>query len=302
MHRSAWVYVVNMSLNALFKFTVITVWLVAAGWLIRFEAFPHLFDETMQGYRELSKHLPAMRDSWMRIMAGDEHVGYVNSSIEMMDAQGEEQLVLSTQLQIRIQFQGDLELLRLDNKVTLDARQELLASLSTFSMGPFEGSLSLTPAEDSDKFEMAVQFNDLKFVRSIDIPEGAVISSPLLDAGLRAVKVGRTVKIRSMDPFSPSGDLRTMEITGLSTSSRRLPGETSEVEVTRVKMKVGELVLHAEVDEYGRIVQQDTPFGITFVLSESGQAMKVPKGNALDPSTLLSSSSLPSYINLPGTL
>lgn len=291
-----------MSLNAGFKISILTVWLLTLGWLIRYEAFPHWFDETMQGYRELSRHMPALRDSWMKIMDGDRHVGYINSAIEMIDVEGEEQLQLSTQLFMRIYYQGQLQLLRLYNEVHLDASQELQGSVSSFSMGPFDGKLSVEPQEKNDRFLMKVEFNDFKFQKEIDLPPGVVMSSPLMDAGLRNVKVGRTVKIRSMDPFSPTGELRTMEITGLSSESRVLPGGDQSVEVTRVQITFGELLLHAEVDEFGRIVTQETPFGLVFVQSEANEAMKIPAQNALDPQTLLSSPAMSSMMKFPVSL
>lgn len=302
VHSDGTDYVCPMALQAVLKILILSVWLVTMGWLIRYEAFPQWFDETMQGYRELSRHLPALRDSWMKIMSEDQHVGYVNSSIEMTDTAGEEQLQMSTQLFMRIDFQGSSQLLRLNNEVRLDARQNLKSSLSTFSMGPYAGRITLTPTEEERRFQMEVQFNEIKFQRMVDLPAGAVISSPLLDAGLRTVKVGKTVKIRSMDPFSPSAELRTVEITGLSSSTRTLPGESQEVDVTRVQMKFGEWILFAEVDEYGRIVTQETPFGLTFVQSEANSAMKIPDENSLDPFTLLSSPALTSMIKLPVSL
>jgi len=291
-----------MLFNTLIKLVVVSVWFISMGWLIRFEAFPHVFDDNMQGYRELAKHMPAMRDSWMKVMSGDQHVGYVNSATEMTDFEGNEQLVLTTQLIIRIDFQGELQLLRLNNEVKLDAKQELLGSSSSLSMGSFTGKLTLSPIDDSDKFELSAQLNEMEFKRQIDIPKGGVISSPFMDSSLRAVRKGRTVKIRSMDPFSPSADFRVVEVTGLSSSFQTLPGDSREVEVTRVEMKIGDLILHAEVDEYGRIVRQETPFGITFEISDASGAMKIPKTNALNPASLLSSSAFPSLINLPENL
>ncbi|WFB34946.1 hypothetical protein P3T73_12330 [Kiritimatiellota bacterium B12222] len=291
-----------MYLNAVVKFFILLVWMGTFGWLIRYEAFPHLFDDTVDGYRELARHLPALRDTWMKVESGGKHVGYVNSSIEMVESEGEEQLLLNTQLLLRMRIYGELSLLRLNSEVKLDARQKLVASLSTFSLGEHSGRLSILPIAESKKFEMSVQFNDFKILRQIDIPRGAVISSPLMDAGLRTVKVGGEVNIRTLDPFSMSGELHTVAIKGISTSQQLLPGEDKLLEVTQVEMKIGEMILHAEVDEYGRIVRQDTPFGVEFVLSEASHAMKIPQGNYLDPLTLMSTDSLSSFIKLPGTL
>lgn len=292
-------YVVIMSLNGIIKFSVISVWLIAMGWLIRFEAFPGFFDPTLQGYREMARHLPALRDSWMKVMSEGKQVGFINSSIEMTEVDGEEQLQMRTQLLMRIHFQGKLELMRLNNEVHLDARQMLTGSYSSFSMGPYAGSLSLVPGNGQDNFLMTVQFNDIHFKREVKLPASAVIASPLMDAGLRSVKVGQTLKIRSMDPFSLSGDLRTVEIRGLSMEERILPGTVEPVKVTTVAMKMGDLELHSEVDEYGRILRQETPFGFTFLKSEANEAMKIPRDQAFDPMTLLSGSQLSSFFKLP---
>lgn len=281
---------------------MLTLWLLSMGWLIRYEAFPHWFDSTVQGYREMSRHLPALRDSWMKILSEGEHVGYVNNSIEMTEVEGEEQLQMNTQILLRIRYGGGLELVRLSNEVQLDARQNLMGSFSTFSLAAMSGSLRLEPVEETRTFEMTVTFNQMQFSRSITLPPGAVISSPLMDTGLRAVKVGKTIRIRSFDPFSPSGELRTMEVTGVSRERRRFPGQEQEVEVTQVRIRFGDWDLKAEVDEFGRIVYQETPFGLTFVQSDASVAMKIPQNQAFDPVRLLSGQNLPSLINFPENL
>jgi len=272
------------------------------GWLIRYEAFPQFFDPTLQGYREMSRTLPALRDSWMKILSNGEHVGYVNSSIEMTEVEGEEQLQMRTQILIRVYYQGRFELVRLTNEVLLDSRQDLTGSLSTFSAGTYTGSLHLEPIEGSKDFTMTAQLNQMKFKRQISLPPGVVISSPLMDTGLRSVTVGKTVYIRTMDPFSPTGELRTVEVTGISVESRTLPGEERPLDVTLVSIKMGDWDLEAEIDEFGRIVRQETPFGMTFVQSDASTAMKIPKDNAFDPVQLLSTSSYPSFMKLPENL
>lgn len=291
-----------MSRKGMIKFTIVSIWLAVMGWLIRFEAFPHLFDPTLQGYRDLSRNLPALRDSWMKVMSGDQHVGYINSSIEMKEEEGEERLQMSTQALVRVFFQGKLDLMRLTNQVTLDARQELIGSLSSFSLGTYSGSLQLEPAGAADKFIMSIRFNDIKMKREIQIPRGAIISSLFMDTGLRSVKAGKTVTLRTVDPFSFSGELNTVEVTGLSSEWRRLPGESRDVLVTRVRMKTGELEVEAEVDEYGRIIRQETPFGLTFEQSEAGVAMKIPKGQGFDPMQILSDRDFSGLVKLPGGL
>ncbi|MDF3128129.1 hypothetical protein P0Y35_02850 [Kiritimatiellaeota bacterium B1221] len=289
-------------MNGVIKFSVVSLWFVTMGWLIRFEAFSHLFDPTLQGYREMSKSLPALRDSWMKIVADGQHVGYINSSIEMVDFDGEEQLHMGTQIMIKVWMNGGLELCRLSNKVELDSRQKLMGSISNFSIGSYTGKLTAEPLADKNSFMFSFQLNDLTFKREMSLPEGAVISSPVMDAGLRSVKVGHTVKIRSLDAFLPSWEVQTVELTGLSSTHITLPGESREVEVTTVAMKMGEIVVEADVDEYGRILRQETPFGLTFIQAEAGDAMKVPKGQGFNPMDLLTSEFFSPLLKLPGPL
>ncbi|MEX2606535.1 MAG: hypothetical protein WD708_04250, partial [Kiritimatiellia bacterium] len=288
-----------MMFNTVFKTGLVSVWLLCMGWLIRYEAFPHWFDDTVQGYKSLSRDLPAIRDTWMKVMAEGKHVGYVNSSIEMEDQEGQEMLLMSTQLLLRIDLQGVTEMLRLHNKVRLNSRHELTGSESSFSLGRISGQMNITGTEKNEIFDVAAQLNEIQFNRQIRIPAGAVLFSPLMDAGMRSVRPGRSLKIRTLDPFSFSGELQTVEIKGLSSERRLLEGEEREVLVTRVAVHVGDLVLYSEVDEFGRVLRQETPFGLIFVQSTAQQAMKVPPENNLNPLTLISSPAFPTMMNLP---
>lgn len=282
--------------NTLIKTIILISWLVSMAWLVRYEAYPYLFDGTVQGYRELSNNLPAMRDTWMKVFAEGDHVGYLNSSIEIEDAEGNEELVMSTQLMLRILFQGQPETLRFRNKVRLNARHELQSSESGFFLAGISGDLNLTPQGEPGSYQLAIEVNDLKFARSVTIPSEAVISSPLMDQGLRAVRPGQVLRIRALDPFSMSGELQTIELQGISSEVKVLPGESQPLTATRVETRFGEIVLESEVDQFGRIIWQQTPFGLTLVLSDPQQAMKVPDKNALDPKTLFSSPLFRSFL------
>lgn len=277
-------------LKTVFKVTLLVLWLTSTAWLVRYEAFPHVFDGTLQGYRDLANDLPAMRDTWMKVYAGGEHVGYLNSSIEMEEAEGREELTMTTQLVLRILFQGRPETLRFTNDVRLNARHELLQSDSGFSLAALSGDLLLKPMEKKGDFELQIEINGMKLTRMVTVPEEAVISSPMMDQGLRSVKPGQVLRIRTLDPFSMSGELQTVEIRGISRKIKSLPGESQELEVTRVETHFGDLVLESEVDQFGRALWQQTPFGLSFLISQPQEAMKIPDQNAVDPAELLSSS------------
>jgi len=285
-------------LNVTFKLLVLGAWLGSMGWLIRFEAYPHLFDETVQGYRELSRDLPAIRDTWMKVFSNGDHVGYLHSFIEMKDVKGEEELNMTTELVLRIYFNGRKETLRFNNTIRLNARHELLGSESGFFLAGLSGDLFLTPLEKPGEYEMKIEVNDLSFNRTVSIPEEAIISSPFMDQGLRSVKSGQTLRVRAVDPFSMSSELTTIEIRGISSKTTTLPGENQTLKVTRVETHFDDLVVVSDVDQFGRILWQKTPFGLTFRISTADQAVDIPDHHALDPAELFSSPFLQTV--LPG--
>jgi hypothetical protein len=284
-------------LTSLAKWTVLILWLGSMGWLVRFEAYPYLFDDTVQGYRELSGDLPALRDSWMKILSNGEHVGYLNSTIEMEDVEGKEELVLATSLSLQVRFQGRPQPLRFQNEVRLNPRHELVSSASSFFLSGISGSLNLIPSGVPNEYRLDLEVNEVKLSRKVTLPDEAIISSPLMDQVLRDVRPGQTLRIRSMDPFSMSGELQTIEITGMKTERKFIPLFDEFLEVTRVESRFGDLVLESDVDEYGRVLWQKTPFGLTFVHSTANRAVRLPEGNALDPAELFSSNLFDSILS-----
>lgn len=287
-------YAVRMSPFFWMKSLLLATWLLCMGWLIRFEAFPHWFDRDLRGYRELSGRLPALQDSWMKVLADGKQVGYLNSTVEMREEEGKERLLLGTRLHLRLRVGGRGESLRFVSEVRLNARQELMGSSSNFFMGDLEGDLELVSTGEKEMYTLRARLKDVQWNRDIRIPREAVVSSPLLDAGLRSVRPGRTLRIRTLDPFSMSGELRTVELEGLSSGMERPPGYPKPVEVTHVVLRMGDLRLDSWVDAYGRVVRQTTPFGLSMVIADAQEAMEVPEGNAVDPLTLMSGFPLPS--------
>jgi len=236
----------------------------------------------------------------MKIMAEDRHVGYINSSIELEDRGGDEVLVMASQVHLRMNLQGLTEILRVSNRVILSARHELLSSESSFSLGRMSGELLLEPTGRGEMFDMRVVFNDISFNRQIRIPEGVVLFSPLLDSSIREVRPGRSYRLRTVDPFSFTGELQTIEVRGLATKRIEMETDEREMEVTVVEVTAGELTIRMLVDEFGRVIRQETPLGLVFVHSPAQTAMKVPDENALDPMALLSGGALAPWMNLPG--
>jgi hypothetical protein len=62
---------------------------------------------------------------------------------------------------------------------------------------------------------------------------------------------------------------------------------------------MGEITLRAWVDDYGRVMRQETPFGLVLVASTAQQAMQIPSGNAVEPLSLLKNNLITSWPPMP---
>ena len=49
------------------KSVVILFWLCTTAWLVRFEAFPELFTDSLTGYEHVLSRNLLMTDSWLKI-------------------------------------------------------------------------------------------------------------------------------------------------------------------------------------------------------------------------------------------
>lgn len=295
-----------MSVYTVIKFFLVVGWLLGMGWLIRFEAFPHLFEETARGYEALTRDVPALSDNWMRVMAGDKHVGYLHSSTQIDEANGREELALESDLVLRIRLGGTERILKLESEVRLNERSEFLHSRLWCSIGGMlEGEMSLRPEEGSDAFDLTlhIEFEELpemRISRVIEIPQNVIVASPMLDNGLRSLRPGQTMRFRTLDPFSADGGIRTLVLRGEEVSEEeRAQFDEDRGEVRKISMVLGDLTMNAWMDEYGRTLRQETPLGVTLVLSTPRESVQIPKGSALDFQDLLSNSPMSSFPQLP---
>ena len=290
------------------KTLLVLTWLAAMGWLIRFEAYPNMFEDTARGYEELTRDLPALRDTWMKVIAGNRHVGYVHSSTHIDESDEQEHLVLSSQMVLRLDFGGIERILRLTSEVRLNAQSEFLSStLRCSASGLMNGEMTLRPEPNDTRFRLKLDVSlenapDIRLSRLIDIPEDVIVASPLLDNGLTSLRPGQTLRIKTLDPFSADGSTRTMVLRGEKDNEWEnvtLDGE--ELDVRKVSVTLGEIKLYAWLDEYGRTLRQETPFGLVLVNSDSQQAVQLPDENAFDFRELLNRSPLSSFSDFPVT-
>lgn len=256
------------------------------AWLVRYEAFPHWFEDTIQGYRTLTRDMPAVRDTWMKILVNDKHVGYANSTLELDESEeGEEILHMRSEMLMRVRMAGGTDELKVNTSVRVRAGHELSSFNASFFYGNLHGE-AYGRREEGDMFLIDMRMLNRSAQRRMRVPDQAVVSGPMMEAGLRNLRPGRQLRMRALDPLSPVGGLMDIVFTGEGPDEIVLNGET--VRTNRVSISFRDLSLNAWMDDSGRVLRQETPFGLVLEGASSHDAIRVPNENAVSPADLLS--------------
>jgi hypothetical protein len=272
-------------ISAFLKLILLLAWLGSMGWLIRYEAFPHWFEDTVQGYRTLTRDMPAVRDSWMKIYSGDVHVGYANSTVELEEVDGREDLVLKSQFQLMVEMPDAVTPLRVSSAVHIRNQHQLSHFEVQFHFQRMQGHVEGRRVE-GDVFEVELSAGNAQMRRRVTIPPDVVLNSPFAETAMRNLRPGQQLRMRTLDPLSLSGETREMVLRGGGSGKITLRNG-SEHEARRMTMTVGDMTVNVWINEHGMVLKQETPFGLTMEAGEVSEAIRIPEENALNVLDLL---------------
>jgi hypothetical protein len=266
--------------SASFKVLLLGVWLGCMGWLIRYEAFPHWFEDTVRGYRTLTRDMPAVRDSWMKIYSGDVHVGYANSTVELEEVDGREDLILQSQFQIMVAMPDGVYPLRVASSVHIQNQHQLSHFNVQFHFYRIQGTVKGQRAE-GDQFDVELSAGNAQMRRRLTIPPDVVLNSPFAEAAMRNLRPGQQLRMRTLDPMSLSGETREVVLRGVGWETIELRNGNT-FDARRLTMSMGDVELNVWVNEHGMVLKQETPFGLTMEVGEVSEAIRIPDENALN--------------------
>lgn len=271
------------------KRILLLTWLGSLAWLIRYEAFPHWFEETVQGYRMLLRDLPAVQDSWMKIYAGDQHVGYTNSTLELAEVDGREDWVLKSQVQLMVAMPDVLAPLRVSSAVHLHNQHQLTRFEVQVYFQRLQGYVTGQRFE-GDTFDVSLSAGNVQMQRRVTLPPDVILISPFGETALRSLRDGQQMRMRTFDPLSLSGDTREMILRGGPSEEVTLR-DGSRHEARTLTVSSGDMTVRVWADAQGLVLKQETPFGLTLEMSEVGEAIRIPEGQGLNPMGFLETDS-----------
>lgn len=270
------------------RVVILAVWLVLMGWLIRYEAFPHVFARTLPGYKALISRDVLMRDSWMKILFNEAPIGFSSTTMEMDDQNPLRRYVIRNIVDLRIQMLGTLQDLRVDTEVYLNAMQAL--QQFSFKLSAQNYTLSMIGTRDdkeADMFIVRTRTGNSSQQTRIRIPPDVVVYSPMTELAMRKLRPGQSMTVRTLDPASLSSANVTLRALR---NERRMSGGV-EVESTVLSTEYRGLNSLTWMGADGSVLRQETPFGWTLekctpeeafqALREAGRAGDLLKAMAV---------------------
>ena len=109
---------------------IVALWVVTAGWFLRFEGCPDVFSAPVAGYRHLLDSGVLAQDAWMKIVFRDSPIGYSHTSLNVNESRPEEYCVVDNRTVLNVSIMGEPQKARVQAVAILNRAYELRAGLA----------------------------------------------------------------------------------------------------------------------------------------------------------------------------
>ena len=269
------------------RLSVVVFWLAMTGWLIRYEAFPGAFTNSVAGYRSLFKEGILGRDTWMKILFQNAPIGYSHSRIDIDEASPDRYCTVVDRTVLNLHIMGESQ--KVTSSVVAVLRSNYQLAQFTFSLVSGMYSMRIKGERAAgDLYDVAVETGAQKQRIRVRIPDDAVLYSPMTEMSLKRLKPGDKMNVKAFDPTSQS--VADVRITALREESFKSGG--GEVLATVLSIDFKGMEVLAWMDRDGTMLRQETPFGWTLVACPPDEALAADRASG-GPSDLLAAMAVP---------
>ena len=240
---------------------IVLFWLLMAGWLIRYEAFPHWFTASVPGYRSLFKNGPLILDTWMQIEFRNNPVGYSHTWVDSDVASPTATYMLHNQTVLNIKLMGQVHRVSVMAGATLDAVYALQKFYTVVSSSIYITRIDGRKTGDHT-FAVRIRTDSGEQTVMLNVPDDVILYSPVTEMAMAGLKPGESLGLRVLDPVTLS--ISDVRVEALRREKLALTGR--EQEATVLKLVYQGLETLSWIDSAGRILRQETPFGWTMTL------------------------------------
>ncbi len=240
------------------KIAVVVFWLCMVAWLVRFEAFPELFTHSLEGYRSLLSKDILLMDSWMKITFKGAPVGYTHTSMDSSETNSIVHCTINNRTDLKVRLMGEPQVCTMNAAVGLDAAYRLQRFSCSLGSGGYEADVH-GEREGGRIFNVKIDLNGNAYKLALDLPDDAIIYSPMTMMTTKRIKVGQEIRIPTYDPIS----MKTTDVRMKAVREEILIVTGEKCETTVLSTDYHGKQFLTWIDSNGSVVKQETPLGWT---------------------------------------
>lgn len=243
-------------------------WLVMTAWLVRYEAFPEKFTDAAGGYRALLQRGPLILDSWMQIESQGLPIGHSHTWIDTNLDNNQAAYTVKNQTVLNFRLMGQSQWIG----ITVDAVLDDQYSLQHFS-AVMVSSVYTTRIEGrrgkKGVFDVVMKTPAAEKHFQMEIPDDVVIYSAMSEMAMKKLVPGESIRIKTIDPLS----LTVAEVVIEAVRREDLDHGGVNKATTLLNIVYRGMSVSAWIDDEGRLLREETPFGWTMRASSSREIM-----------------------------
>lgn len=255
-------------MRALVRTVVLAGWFAAMTWLVRYEAFPEYFTGALNGYPSLLARDVLVSDSWMKIRFAGRDVGYTHTNLEIDEKHPVRHYNLNTTVHLGISMMGTKRSVHILSTASMDLMSRLREFSVTFAANGYRGVVEgERAAGETFAIEMNTGGEPERF--SLQVPDDAILYSPLTQVAWKDLRPGHTVTVAVLDPLTMKKT--RIAIHGLRREQVTLSGEVLECTVLSTDYQGIQILTW--VDRAGSVIRQESSLGWSMERCTSGEAL-----------------------------
>jgi len=247
---------------------ILGLWLGATGWLIFYEAYPELRNQTSAGYRTFLSHGVMVMDRWMKISFQDKPIGYTHTSVDVDEKNGISQYRINNRTILTLSIMGSRQRIAVNADAVIDVLYKLQSFTFELTSTGYAISMEGTRTQ-KNLFDIAIKGAGSTQRFSVNIPEEAVIYSPMTEMTLKSLSPGENAIIQIFNPVT----LTSQKVTVRALRHESLLHQGKTIKTTVLAAKVDGMETLSWIDSDGLMLRQETPFGWTIESCEAKEAL-----------------------------
>ncbi len=246
---------------------IVLAWLAAMFWLVRFEAFPSWFGRSHHSYRDFLRGGLFIMDSWMRVSLHGRPAGYTHTWVDSETDGGRQFFRLRNQTALSVRLLDRDRAISASMHATVDDAGSVLEFYAALRADGWDTRVA-GRALGNGRFRATIRAGEAVREMEVDVPADALLHLPMTELLVGRLAPGRAITLCVFNPLTMAAD--ELRITAVGRETLSLAGR--DYEATLVKTVYQGLEMRAWVDDQGRTLRQETPFGLTMEICAPAEA------------------------------